>query len=84
MNREIKTDLFNIFDLIVAAHEYGYGDDVFYCGMFDMIRPLTDKEIKEFGETYLTPEMREKGYTEEDAESAIKRLTELAAKYNGE
>lgn len=81
MNRIIKTDLFNILDLINCAETYGFGDDMFYAAMFDMIKPVGNLEIKEYSETYETPEMEELGYTREDALRVVEHLMKLRDKY---
>lgn len=82
LNREIKTDLFNILESINCAEDYGYADDVFYWGQFKMINPVTDEEIKAFvHHEFLTEEGRAQGYSEEDAEESEARLIALRNKY---
>lgn len=80
-NREVTTDLENILSLINCASSYGFGRDVFYSGMFGIIKPVNEQEIQDYASTFLTSEMRSKGYTEEDYESAIEELTELNNRY---
>jgi len=81
-NRAVVTDLHNILDLINCAETYGYGDEVFYDGMFEMIGKVSDGEIEVFArEQFLTDEARKQGYGEEDYENSIERLAELRDKY---
>ncbi len=81
MNRKIQTSLFNLLDLINCSEDYGFGDDIFYHSMFQLIGNLTDGEIEDYSRSFLTDKMRKEGYSEEDAIQAIERLTKLREKY---
>lgn len=81
MNRIVKTDLFNILDLINCVETYGFGDDVFYSSMFDLIRPVGNIEIRDYASRYMTPELLSQGYTDEDYDAAILNLTTLRDRY---
>ena len=78
MNRKIETDLFEILDLILCAEGYGFGDDVFYVSMFNMIRPVSDEEITSFAENLRSKD----GYGQDDYDDAIEQLTDLRDQYS--
>jgi len=79
--RNLSINLDDVLDLVVAAESYGYGDSVFYSTAFGWTKPLTDAEIEEFAASFLRPEHRAAGYTEEDRDNARERLRELRARY---
>ena len=83
MNREIKTDLYNILDLIAVSADYGFDRSILMDGLFEMIGyNLTQEEIEGYSSLYLTEEYKSKGYTEDDYNSIKEILTEKAKKYN--
>ena len=45
MNKEIKTDLYELLDVIEAAETYGYMDGVLLAYFGDIIKTLTEEEI---------------------------------------
>jgi hypothetical protein len=79
VSRTIEIDLHDLLDLIVASEELG--TDVLLTTCRDWLGHLTEAEIEEHGEWLLQPEMREHGYTEEDAKNAKERLQEFRARY---
>lgn len=81
MDREIKTALHNILDLVNCAEDYGFQDDVLMTAFRDMTGWVTDEEIEAFVQGFMTPEMQAKGFGEEDAEAARTRVTEWRNRY---
>lgn len=82
-NRIIETNLFNILSLISCAEDYGYARNILYDGLFGMLNyKVSPEDIENYASTFLSPEMKAQGYTQEDYESSLERLTELAEKYN--
>ncbi|MNY55922.1 hypothetical protein D3C86_1919390 [compost metagenome] len=51
------------------------------CSLFDFAGDVSDEEIKEFSDRFLTPEMRSKGYGEEDQEQTSERITRWRNKH---
>lgn len=80
MNREIKTDLYNLLDLLNVAEDYGFRDDVLFWSIFELTGHVTDEEIHGYANQFDFT----KGYGEEDVEAAIERLTEYRNQYKPE
>lgn len=79
--RELKIDLSEILDLVSCAQDYGFADDVLMCSLYDFTGDVSDEEIKDFSASFLTPEMRAQGYSEEDQEQTAERVTEWRDTY---
>ena len=68
----------DILDLIYAAEDYGYGNDVLLCTFAEWLKVLPDEEIQQFAKSLGESE----GYGEEDEESAIESLAAFKSKYH--
>lgn len=79
--REITIPLNELLDLTFAAEDHGYDGEIFYSFIFNHISPLIDEEIEEFANMFLTKEMKDKGYSEEDYEDVKEILLELRRQY---
>jgi hypothetical protein len=79
--RNLTFPLNDLLDVVSAAEDYGYGDDVLMDALARWAGPVTDAEIAAFTAGFLTPESRAQGYTEEDRDGAIERLTEWRDRY---
>ncbi len=74
--RHAAVPISEILSLVNCAEDYGYADDVLFdafAGWFG--RTVTDEEIEAYAADFLTPENRAKGYSEEDYEASMERLT---------
>jgi hypothetical protein len=81
--RTIAANLEDLLSLIHCAEDYGYNRSVFYGSIGDIVEYVTDDEIEEYAQTFLTQEARSQGYNEEDYDSAIDTLTEWRDRYCG-
>ncbi len=80
LDREVKTTVGNILDLVNCAKDYGYYDDVLMVSLAEITGYVTDEEIKRF--CTLTQELSQDGYTREDVEEDwLYELTEWRDKY---
>ncbi|MFA5026048.1 MAG: hypothetical protein WC503_06085 [Candidatus Shapirobacteria bacterium] len=79
--RPITIPLEELLDLLSCAEDYGFDDDIFYNFVFSYINPLTDEEIEEFAQTFLTEAAIRKGYGEEDYQNIKYKLTKLKETY---
>lgn len=82
LDRQITTDLFEVLDILYAAEDYGYAKSVLISFLFKLVGKISEEEIEAFAQTFLTEEMRKKGYGEEDYEIIKERLTNYANHYN--
>ncbi|AFY60319.1 hypothetical protein [Synechococcus sp. PCC 6312] len=77
MNRQLTTDLYEVLDMLNASEDYG-----FHPMIIEFLKTLatnvTASEIEAFArETFLSQQAATEGYTQEDYESSIERLTTL-------
>lgn len=78
MNREIKTNLKNILDLIACASDYGFEDEVLFDAFREMLgSKLTNEEIEVHARSVEVME----GYGKEDYEVIKERLKGFKDKY---
>ena len=78
MDRDIKTTLYNILNLISIAGDYGFNDDVLLDSFREMIgKQLLDEEI----EGYATLILECAEYGEEDYEEIKERLYKFKKEY---
>ena len=82
--RKIEVDLESILDLINCAEDFGFAKTAFFSKMADLTGYVSDNEIHEYANDYLTDEMKAHGYTREDYNKAIETLTEWRDKYFNE
>jgi hypothetical protein len=73
--RTLNIDLFDILNLVHAAEDFGYARSVLFGAFADMTSFVSDNEIIEYAESFLTEEAQIEGYTEEDHASAIEAIT---------
>ena len=77
-NREIKTDLKNILDLISCAGDYGFERDVLFDAFKDMLGgKLTYEEIEWYARSVESMD----GYNEEDYDLIKERLKTFKERY---
>lgn len=79
--RNIEVDLWDILDLVACAMDYGFNDDVLMCSFYDFAGDVSDEELREFADSYVTPEKLEEGYTMEDHAELLERVTEWRDKH---
>lgn len=79
--RKVECDLKVILDLICCAEDYGFAKPMLLDGLAEITGPVTDAEIIEFAAEFMSLEMQEQGYGEEDQQSALERLTEWRDQY---
>lgn len=83
MNREVKTDLYDVLGMICTANDYGHNGQIAMAFLFGLTGDLTKEEIETYcREEFLSDEAQEKGYGEEDYESVKEIITEFAKQYN--
>lgn len=79
--RKVKVKLSAVLDLLASAETQGFGGTAFFESAFEWIAPLSDAEIEEYSNSYITPEMKLKGYTAEDVRKVRRTLRRLRRKY---
>ncbi len=79
--RKLTCDLSDILDLVHCSSDYGFDKATFFEAMADMTGYVSNEEIQEFADMYLTPENRAHGYCEEDQENALETLTKWRDNY---
>jgi len=79
--RFVTIPLEELLDLLSCADDYGFDGDIFYDFVFSYINPLTEEEIEEFAQTFLTEEAKNRGYGEEDYHNIKNKLMELKEAY---
>lgn len=80
--RKLKVKLEEVLHLIVCAEDYGHASEVLHPILAGWIGDaLTDDEIESSAASYLTPEMRTKGYGEEDADETREKLRAWRSRY---
>ncbi len=80
LDREVKTTVSSILDLVNAAEDYGYDSGVMMSALAEISGYVTDEEIKKF--CTLTDENAEHGFTKEEVEEGwLHKLTEWRDRY---
>lgn len=75
MRRSVAVPVSEIMSLANCAEDYGHANDVLMDGLAAMLGyELGEDEICVFANSFLTPESRAQGYSEEDADAAGERL----------
>lgn len=74
--RSIEVPLVEILGIINNAR-----DDVLPMVFGELAKSVTDAEIKEYADHFLSPVMQQQGYTEVDRDSAVKKLTAWRNRY---
>lgn len=74
MSRRCLVELHDIFDLVMASEDYGFGTRMFKATMADWAGVVTREEIEQFLETFRTPEAIEEGYAEENVAFAREQV----------
>ncbi len=83
MTREITISLGDILDLVSCADDYGHNDAIF-CAFAEMVgHHVSDEEIQEYADGFLTEESRAQGYGEEDRDASIVAIKEWRDQYCG-
>lgn len=78
MSRRISIELNEVLDLVAAAVDYGYDEDVLMHTFYKFCEPVTEEEIIKFSELISVAD----GYSEEDGEEVGRRLTAWVSKYS--
>ena len=73
--KTVQINLREILDLVNAASDYGIYSSMFSQAMAEWAGSVSDAEIQEYADWFLTPEAAEQGYSEEDRDSAIETVT---------
>jgi len=76
MTRIVEVNLFDLFDIVSAAEDYGYNDDVLMCSLFQWAQP-TETELHDFAMSCVDAD----GYTQEDYEKQYQPLKEWYDKH---
>ncbi|AUR92144.1 hypothetical protein NVP1170O_031 [Vibrio phage 1.170.O._10N.261.52.C3] len=76
MNREIKTDLYNILSHVTCAEDYGYYDDVLMSDLASLTGWVFDEEIDAYINDNLKPP-----YTQADGFEWRYRINNWRSKY---
>ena len=79
--RPISIDLADLLDIVNCAEAYGHGNDVLLATLAEWAGPVSDAEIAEYADRYLTPDAVAKGYTAEDRREAAAWLTAWCDRY---
>ena len=70
--RKIEVDLGKLFELIHSAEDFGWYNIV--PDVAEICGEVTQADIEEYAQQFLTPEMQEKGYGEADYNTAVETL----------
>jgi hypothetical protein len=74
--RTLSVSLEDLLSLVNCAKDYGFARSVFLDAMADWTgRAVSDAEIRDYAQGYMTPEMIARGFGEEDHDEAIETLT---------
>ena len=79
--REVQVPLNDILEIVNCAYSYGFGRDILLYTLAEWAGDVTDKEIKDYAEWFISKEAKDKGYTPEDYDEAIEILSEWRARY---
>jgi hypothetical protein len=79
--RKIEIKLSDLLGVVESAEGYGFGDDVFYTHMACWAGNVSDEEIAEYANYYLTEEAEDRGYGREDYDNSIRVLKDWRDKY---
>lgn len=83
MNRKLKTDLYNILDLIACSNDYGHNGQIIMGALLDMTGDLSSDDIESFAKyKFLSEHAQEQGYGVADYESAIETIAFYAKKHD--
>lgn len=77
--RKVQVDLEDLLDLVNAAEDFGYADDVFMSTMADWAGKVTMAEINEYGDLLA----QQPGFSEDDGENAVETLKAWRKQYCG-
>jgi len=82
IDNKLEVSLYDILDLINSAEDYGFYDDVLMSTFAEWIGgKLSDEDIEEYAQTYLTEEAKSEGYSKDDYEYAIDKLKEFRLEF---
>ncbi len=81
MNGTITIERSEILSLVSCAEDYGFENDVLFTSFRGWLKTLPDEEIADYGASFLTTEAMAKGYGQEDADSAVRRLRAFRSRY---
>jgi len=76
MNREIKTNLYNILSHVCCAIDYGYYNDVLMCDFAELTGMVSDEEIVKY-----VNENKSAEYDREDYDEWSERITKWRDEY---
>jgi hypothetical protein len=79
--RHITIQLPDLLDLVNAADGGGFGRPMLLSALADWAGVVTDAEIAEYADDFLSPELRARGYSGDDRDHAIEGLTEWRDRY---
>ena len=79
--RTITVDLSLILELVSCAETYGYNKSILLSGFAEMIDELTDSDIEQYVNKFLTPEFLQQGYGQEDVDSVRETLQTFRSQY---
>jgi GNAT superfamily N-acetyltransferase len=78
----VEIPLFDILDLIACAEDYGHTNQIIMSTFAEWLgHVLSDEDIEDYAQGYLTEEMRAKGYSEEDYEALKTQLVAWREKW---
>ncbi len=81
LQERIDAILADVLDLVFCAQDYGFDHGILMQTFAKWAGTVTDAQIAAFADTYVTPEQRACGYTEEDRDAAVATLTAWRDKY---
>lgn len=77
--RKVEIGVEDLFGLIHAAEDVGCGE--YIPDLIKLAGGISNEDIEEYANSFLTDEYKAKGYTEEDYEDAKDKLTEYQNRY---
>lgn len=81
LQARVDAILDDVLDLVFCAQDYGFDHGIVMSTFAKWTGPVTDAQIAAFADGYVTPEQRARGYTDEDRQNAIERVTAWRDKY---
>jgi len=81
MTRNVTIPLSELLSIVSCADDYGHNNGVLMDAVAKWSGWVTDKEIEEYADWFVTPEAYKQGYREVDREESTERLTEWRDRY---
>ena len=84
IDSKLNVTLFSVLELIFSAEDYNFNDDVLMSTFAEWLdNKLSDEDIEEYAQTFLTEKAKEEGYGEDDYKSAVRTLKHFRLEYCG-